>query len=226
RRWDKCGLYDGTSFREARLQELIDARGWDWPRTEHGSLKKKNETFAKQARRYPELKKLVKLRDQIAELRISKLTNTVGADSYSRCPLLPFWTVTSRNQPSARDKIFLPSLPTWLHGLIKPPVGWGMAKLDWDGQENAIVAALSGDPAMIADYESGDPHIQFGRRAKLVPEDATKYTHREVREKILKPIVHGQSYGMSAFGIAAKTKRSLMWARARHRLTYPVFHKW
>src|SRR5262249_61197693 len=108
RRWDKCGLYDGTSFREARLQELIDARGWDWPRTEHGSLKKKNETFAKQARRYPELKKLVKLRDQIAELRISKLTNTVGADSYSRCPRLPFWPGTPPINPPALSKKFLP----------------------------------------------------------------------------------------------------------------------
>ena len=39
----------------------------------------------------------------------------------------------------------------------------------------------------------------------------------------------GQNYGMTAYGIAAKTGKSLLWAReihALHRLTYPVFHRW
>jgi hypothetical protein len=36
RRDDEFGLYDGTSFREQRLQELITAQGWDWPLTAHG----------------------------------------------------------------------------------------------------------------------------------------------------------------------------------------------
>jgi hypothetical protein len=226
---DDFSLYDGLHFRDARLQTLIDSRGWDWPRTEQGRLETKVKTFGKQAKRYPELKNLVKLREQIAELRISSLANTVGADGFSRCPLLPFWTVTGRNQPSARDKIFLPALPAWLHGLVRPPRGWGIAELDWDGQEIAIMAALSGDPVMISDYESGDPHLQFAKRAKLVPEDASKHEYREIRDKICKPVVLGQNYGMSPFGIAAKTKKSLLWAReihARHRLIYPVFHRW
>jgi DNA polymerase I-like protein with 3'-5' exonuclease and polymerase domains len=37
------------------------------------------------------------------------------------------------------------------------------------------------------------------------------------------------NYGMTAYGIAAKTKKSLDWARemqARHRGAYPVFHQW
>jgi DNA polymerase I-like protein with 3'-5' exonuclease and polymerase domains len=91
------------------------------------------------------------------------------------------------------------------------------------------MAGLSGDPAMIADYQSGDPHLEFAKRAKLVPEDATKHTHREIRDKICKPIVLGQLYGMSPYGIAAKTKKSLFWSReadARHRLIYLVFHKY
>jgi hypothetical protein len=129
--------------------------------------------LGKQAKRYPELKKLVKLRDQIAELRISKLANTIGADGSSRCPLLPFWTKTGRNQPSGRDKIFLPALPGWLHGIIAPALGWAVAKLDWDSQEVGLMAAYSGDSGMIEDQLSGDPHLGFGRRAKLVPRDAT-----------------------------------------------------
>jgi hypothetical protein len=229
RRDDEFGLYDGTSFREHRLQELIVRKGWDWPLTAHGRPELKLKTLGKQAKRYPELKKLVKLRNEIAELRISKLANTIGADGCSRCSLLPFWTKTGRNQPSSKDKIFLPALPGWLHGLIAPPPGWAVAELDWDGQEVGLMAALSGDPAMIEDYRSGDPHLGFGRRVGLVPPDATKDTHREVRDKICKPVVLGQNYGMTPYGIAAKTGKSLLWAReihALHRLTYPVFHRW
>ena len=132
------------------------------------------------------------LRDQIAELRISKLANTIGADGFARCPLLPFWTKTGRNQPAGNDKIFLPALPAWLHGIIAPPPGWAIAELDWDGQEIGIMAGLSGDPAMIEDYRSGDPHLSFGRRVKLLPLDATKDSHREERNRICKPIVLGE----------------------------------
>ena len=162
----------------------------------------------------------MRLRDSIAELRISKLANTVGADGFSRCPMLPFWTRTSRCQPSARDKVFLPSLPSWLHGLLRPPPGFALVELDWAGQEYAIAAALSGDAGMIADYQSGDPHWAFGVRAGLVPADADKAEYKEFRDKVLKPVTHGQNYGMTPYGIAAKTGRSLLWARdvhARHR---------
>jgi DNA polymerase-1 len=147
RRDDTFGLYDGTSFDEARFRELIIARGWDWPRTPSGQFEKKLKTLARQAQRYPELRPLVRLRNQIAELRINQFANTVGADGFSRCPLLPFWTKTGRNQPSAKDKMFLPGLPAWLHGLIAPPPGWAIAELDWDGQENAIAAGTFGDPS-------------------------------------------------------------------------------
>ena len=226
---DEFGLYDGTSFREQRMWDLITKNNWDWPLTAHGRPELKIKTLTRQARRYPELKSLVRLRNNIAELRISKLANTVGADGFSRCPMLPFWTRTSRCQPSARDKVFLPSLPSWLHGLLRPPPGFALVELDWTGQEYAIAAALSGDPGMIADYLTGDPHWAFGVRAELVSADADKAEHKELRDKTLKPITHGQNYGMTAYGIAAKTGRSLLWARdvhARHRQTYPVFHRW
>jgi DNA polymerase-1 len=226
---DEFGLYEGTSFREQRLWGLIAAQHWDWPLTKHGRPALERKVLRQQAKRYPALKRLVRLRDSIAELRISKLANTIGADGFSRCPMLPFWTRTSRCQPSARDKVFLPSLPNWLHGLLRPPPGFALVELDWNGQEYALAAGLSGDPRMIADYQSGDPHWAFGLRAGLVPVGASKADHQELRNKVLKPVVHGQNYGMTAYGIAAKTERSLLWARdihARHRQTYPVFHRW
>ena len=184
RRDDIFGLYDGTSFREQRLFELIATRGWDWPLTPHGRPELKLKTLGRQAKRYPELKKLVTLRDQIAELRISKLANTIGADGFARCPLLPFWTKTGRNQPAGNDKIFLPALPAWLHGIIAPPPGWAIAELDWDGQEIGIMAGLSGDPAMIEDYRSGDPHLRSAAGSSYCRWMPPRDSHREERNKI------------------------------------------
>jgi DNA polymerase I len=225
---DEFGLYEGTSFREYRLEDLIVAKKWDWSRHPTGRLQLSTKNISQQAKRYPELKPLVKLRDTIAELRISKLVNTIGADGFSRCPMLPFWTRTSRCQPSARDKVFLPSLPAWLHGVLAPPKDHVLIELDWDAQEVAIMAGRSGDENMIADYR-GDPHWAFGVRAGLVPADANKDDHKELRNKSFKPVVLGANYGMTPYGIAGKTGRSLLWARdihARHRQTYPTFHRW
>ena len=130
------------------------------------------------------------LRDQIAELRLGRFLNTVGADGYSRCPIMPFWTRSGRNQPRGRDKVFLLSLPSWLHGLIAPPPGWGMALLDWKAQEIGIAAGLSGDPALIADFQAGDPHMSFAIRAGLAPIGATADTHGDIRNMV-KPISLG-----------------------------------
>ena len=223
---DEFHLYDGVNFVEERLWDLIKAKGWDWPRTPTGRYQLKIATIGRQATRYPELKSLARLRDQIAELRINKLVNTIGADGFSRCPLLPFWTITGRNQPSAKDKMFLPSLPKWLHGGLKPPRGMALVELDFVAEEPAIVAGLSGDPAMIADYQNGDVHWQFAVRAGLAAPDAA--VDDRIRD-LCKPVCHGMNYGMTPYGIAAKTKKSLDWARemqARHRYAYPVFHQW
>jgi hypothetical protein len=226
---DQFGLYDDLSFREQRMWDLIAAKKWDWPHTPSGKFALDQKTLGRQAKRYPELKRLVRLRENIAELRISTLANTVGKDGFSRCPLMPFWTKTSRNQPSARDKIFLPALPSWLHGVLRLPKGWTLLEFDWSAQEIAIAAGLSGDQAMIEDYLTSDPYWAFGLRSGLVSPEADKSAHQEYRDKILKPIMLGPNYGMTPYGIAAKTGRSLLWARdayARHQKTYATFCQW
>src|SRR5262245_9490205 len=229
RRDDQFGLYDDVgSFCEDRFEALIKTRDWIWPRTPTGKPELRAKTIGKQCKRYPELKPLQRLRDQIAELRLGAFVNTIGADGASRCPIMPHWTRTGRNQPQGHNKVFLLSLPSWLHGLIKPAPGWGVALLDWSAQEIGIGAGLSGDPSLIADFQSGDPHMRFAIRAGLAPEGATKHTHEQIREAI-KPISHGANYGTSKYGLAAKTGRSLLWDSemlARHRPVYRRFAQW
>jgi DNA polymerase I len=69
-------------------------------------------------------------------------------------------------------------------------------------------------------------HWQFAVRAGLAAPDAA--VDNKIRD-LCKVLVHGSNYGMTPYGIAAKTKKSLDWARemhARHRYTYPVCHQW
>jgi hypothetical protein len=229
RRDDHLGLYDENgTFCEDRFAALITERRWTWPRTPTGRYELKAATIGKQARRRPELQRLQHLRDQIAELRLGAFVNTIGADGRSRIATMPCWTATGRNQPSEREKVFLLSLPAWTHGVIRPPAGWGAALLDWVGEEVGLAAGLSGDPALLADYQSGDVHMRFAVRAGLAPEGATKRTHGQIRDQV-KPVSLGSMYGMTKYGAAAKTGRSVLWAAdllARHRAAYPVFTKW
>jgi DNA polymerase I len=226
KRDDTLGLYEDLNFRDWRLDALIQERCWNWPRTATGRPAMDFKTWRKQAQRHPELKTVSQLRTLISDLRIGALANTIGRDSRSRCSLKPFWTKTGRNQPSERDKIFLPALPAWIHGLIAPPPGYGMAEIDYSAQEILIMAALSGDQAMINDYMAGDPYLAYGIRAGLIPEDGTD---KHPLRKPCKEVCLGMDYGMTAYGIRAKTGKTLMWSRdahRRHRDVYRVFHSW
>ena len=97
-----------------------------------------------------------------------------------------------------------------------------------EAQEPGLAAGLSKDPALIADYASGDHHMMFAIRTGLAPPDATAETHRTVRDNV-KPISIGINSGMSKYGAAAQSKKSLVWAAsaiAAHRHAYPVFTQW
>ena len=117
----------------------------------------------------------------------------VGHDGRNRTLLSPFRARSGRNQPSNSKFIFGPSV--WLRGLIKPPPGHGVAYIDWEQQEFGIAAALSGDENMKAAYRSGDPYLAFAKQADAAPSDATKATHKAVREQF-KQCVLAVQFGM------------------------------
>jgi len=116
----------------------------------------------------------------------------------------------------------------WLRGLIKPPVGYSVAYIDWKQQEFGIAAALSGDPNMIAAYQSGDPYLAFAKLAGAVPADATKDTHGPQRE-LFKQCVLATQYGMEEKSLAARIGKPPIVAREllqAHRETFKVFWRW
>jgi DNA polymerase I-like protein with 3'-5' exonuclease and polymerase domains len=112
--------------------------------------------------------------------------------------------------------------------LIVPPPGYGLAYIDWAQQEFGIAAALSGDPAMMAAYKSGDPYLEFAKQARAVPADATKTSHGSTRE-LFKQCGLAVLYGMEAPTLATRIGQPQIVTRdllRAHRETYPTFWRW
>lgn len=217
------GVFDGNVFKAARFEAYVKARGIPWPRLPSGALDLAKDTFREMARGYAVVSPLHELRATLGGLRLSDLA--VGKDGRNRAQLRPFSSSSSRNQPSTSRFIFGPA--TWIRGLIVPPPGQVLAYLDWSAQEIGIAAALSGDEAMMADYRD-DPYLGFAKRIGLAPRDATKKSHKAVRDA-MKPICLGANYGMGARTMAVRTGRELDSAArliGDHRRTYREFWRW
>jgi DNA polymerase-1 len=221
-----CGyrVFDGRTFKADRFEEYLIRSGIPWERTETGRLSLSDDTFRQAAKSYPIVSPLRELRSALSDMRLNELA--VGRDGRNRTILSAFRSRTGRNQPSNTKFIFGPSV--WLRGLIKPPLGHGVAYVDWSQQEFGIAAALSGDRAMQSAYESGDPYLAFAKQAGAVPAYATKESHKPQRE-LFKQCVLGVAYGMEAQSLALRIGQPPIVARnllRAHRETYRAFWRW
>jgi DNA polymerase I len=216
--------FEGRSFRADRWAQFLAARGIPWPLLESGRLDLSDEAFRQMARAYPAVAPMRELRSALSDLRLNDLA--VGSDGRNRTILSAFRARTSRNQPSNTKYIFGPSV--WLRGLIKPAEGYGVAYVDWEQQEFGIASALSGDPAMQAAYQTGDPYLAFAKQAGAVSLDATSKTHKPTRE-LFKQCVLATQYGQGVNGLAARIGQPSIVARdllRAHRETYRKFWRW
>jgi DNA polymerase family A len=215
------GVFEGRTFKYERWEQWLIAHGIPWPRLESGRLDLSDDTFRQMARAYPAVAPMRELRSALSEMRLNDLA--VGHDGRNRCILSAFRARTSRNQPSNTRYIFGPSV--WLRSLIKPPPGCGIAYVDWSQQEFGIAAALSGDRAMQAAYNTGDSYLAFAKQAGAVPADA------DARDKTIKPIrelykqcILGVQYGMEAEGLACRIGQPLIVARDLLRAHHEINH--
>ncbi|MGZ3387352.1 MAG: DNA polymerase [Isosphaeraceae bacterium] len=115
-----------------------------------------------------------------------------------------------------------------MRGLIKPPEGEVLAYIDWKSQEVYIAAALSGDRALLDAVLSGDPYLAFAKMAGLAPSEATKQSHKTIRD-MCKTCVLGTNYGMQAQSLALRTGLSVIDAQdllRRLAQTFPTFTAW
>lgn len=218
------GVFDGDRFKSDRWEAWIERQKIPWPRTDTGRIKLDRKTFRETAKTYPQVAAMHDLRNALSELRLEKLA--VGPDGRNRAPLFPLCSRSGRNTPSANQFVFGPSV--WIRGLIKPAPGRGIAYVDWSAQEVWIAAVLSGDQALLDALHSGDPYLAFAKAARLAPADATKQTHKQIRD-LAKICLLGSNYGMTSFGLAQRVGVSLLEAEEIHwalKRTYPKFWEW
>jgi DNA polymerase I len=218
------GVFEGRSFKAVRWGAYLARNNIPWPRLESGQLDLSQDTFRQMARTHPTVAPMRELRHALSEMRLNDLA--VGHDGRNRTILSAFQSRTGRNQPSNTRYIFGPSV--WLRSLIQPPPGYGLAYIDWWQQEIGIAAALSGDPALQAAYQSGDCYLAFAKQAGAVPQDATKQTHKAARE-LFKQCVLAVQYGMGAEALALRIAQPPVVARdllRAHHETYRTFWEW
>jgi hypothetical protein len=179
-------------FNYEKLKELLGRLGLleGWKRTPKDRLKTSEDYLQRMSLKFPELGPVAALSKQFKDLRTFDLQ--IGSDGRSRFSVMPFASMTGRNQPKAKQFIFGQS--SWLRGLLKPPEGEFVAYLDWSAAEFAIAAALSGDRGMIRAYESGDPYLRSAISMGFAPQGATKETHGYIRD-LLKVWILATQYG-------------------------------
>jgi hypothetical protein len=215
------GVYDGLAFRKAKFERYLNERGIPWPRTEMGNLSLSYDVFKDMAKAYPYLQGLKDVRHLLGAMKLNALA--VGTDGRNRTMLSPFQSKTGRNQPSSSKYIFGPAV--WLRSLIQPEPGRALIYADYAQQEFAIAGYLSGDPAMQEAYRSGDPYLSFAKMAGAAPPDATKETHKAVRD-LYKVCALGVQFGIGEISLARQMNRPPAYARDLLRQHRRVFHRY
>lgn len=218
------GVYEGRSFKRKRFEDYLRREGIVWPRTEKGRVSLSKDTFEDMCKLHPKIEPLRQLRKTLATLTKNKLA--VGGDGRNRAMLSPFRSKTGRNQPSNSKFIF--GQPAWMRSLIKPGKDRAVAYIDWSQQEFGIAAALSGDKAMMHAYRSGDPYLTFAIQAGAAPPNATKASHKAIRDQF-KALVLAVQYQMTAEGLARRLGCSVFKAETLlrlHRRTFSKFWAW
>ena len=218
------GVYEGTTFKAGLFAAWLAGEGIDWPRTATGRLQLDQDTFRDMAKRWPGLEPLRELRHSMSELRLEKLA--VGPDGRNRTMLSPFGATSGRNTPGSTRFVFGPSV--WVRGLIRPEQDRALAYIDWSAQEVWIAAALSGDKGLCGAVTSGDPYLAFAKMAGLAPANATKATHKTIRD-VCKTVLLGTNYGMGPDTLAYRTGLSRIDAQDLLRKlarAFPTFTGW
>lgn len=218
------GVFDETTFKQDRFARYLNMHRISWPTLPSGALDLSDDTFRALASSHPQLTSLRELRAALSQLRLTDLA--VGDDGRNRTMLSMFRAKTGRNQPSNARFIFGPSV--WIRCLIMPEPGMAIAYIDWEQQEFGIAAALSGDANMMKAYRSGDPYLAFAIQAGAAPPNATKQSHKTIRDQF-KACILAVQYGMQAESLAIRINQSVAHARQLLRLhcqTFPAFWRW
>ncbi len=127
----------------------------------------------------------------------------LGSDENVRPFYGPFGTQTGRN--AAKAKTFPLAMSSWLRAIVAPKDGYSIIGCDFSQQEVYVAAILSGDRNLLQAYNSGDVYLAFAKQANLVPESATKSSHK-LERNLCKSTVLGLQFGMGHAKLKTKLR--------------------
>jgi hypothetical protein len=217
-------IYEGRTFKTENFSRYLVQQNIPWPRLETDRLNLEDVTFRDMALIHPQLLPLHQLRQALSSMRLHGIA--IDTDGVNRCFLNPFGSSTGRNQP--QNNKYLWGMPKWLRGLAKPPEGWGMAYLDYGGQEFGEAAGLSRDPNMMEAYRSQEAYLWFAKHGRLVPDDATKKTHPTERG-LYKTAALAIQYGIGPESLGLHINRPSLFASHLinlHHELFPDYWRW
>jgi|WetSurMetagenome_2_1015567.scaffolds.fasta_scaffold10609_4 DNA polymerase I len=217
-------VYEGTKFKNERFLQYIQDNQIPWDLTKTGLPLMNKDYLEDKVKSHVQLRPLFELRRTLGQARLIELS--VGPDGRNRSALMPNLTKTQRNRPSSNRYIF--GAPSWQRHLIKPGIGMALSYIDYEQEEFAIAASLSGDDKMMSDYKTSDPYIEFAKRAGAVPKNATKKSHPDIRNQY-KQCVLSLQYGAGVQRVASQAGVSLLEASdmiTHHKNIYHKFWDW
>lgn len=223
-----------------KFKEFVESTGRakTWARTESGNYSSDRDVLKVEAQNYPEIKILKTTTDTIQQLKwfrpvaLPDFLDNVGSDNRLRPYFNIYGTQSGRNAPPAKS--FILAMSSWLRAVVRPPEGKTVVSIDYGSQEFVLAGVLSGDENMIEAYKSGDPYLYFGKKAKAIPEDGTKDTHKEERRDF-KAVTLGLQYGMRGKSLAGHlslargepvTEAEANRLIGLHQKVYSRFWKW
>ena len=195
-----------------------------WPRTAGGNLLATDEDTLKElAGADPRVFEFLSFKQLLRQLQ--KLDLPIGSDGFARTSLFPFATMTSRNAPSGREFILAQSRA--LRPLIQPHPGRAIAVLDYSAQELRFAAFQSGDTALQAMTEAGDPYFGLAETARLTREGDTPETNPDARDtgKVISlAMLYGAGWGLLVSkGLDEQLARTVLTAQ---RNSFAQFYRW
>jgi DNA polymerase I len=219
-------IYDGEGhWADARFERHLVRIGCRvWPRLDTGKLDLDGDAF-RLMHHVPGMEGLHALRDSLRLVVTAKLP--IGRDGRNRPSLFPFCTTTGRN--AHRRSLY--NVHAGMRSFMRFPDDKIGVYLDWRTQEVGVVAALSGDPALLDAYRGGDVYHALAFDNGLTKERDIKVwkAGNPTQRQRMKALQLGLNYGMGVPALAKGLDRHPLIASGfieRHRRTYSRFWEW
>jgi len=186
-------IYYSGVFKRAAMFRLMQQRGIPIPvDPKTGKFSCATRLLKPMIETYPEMK--IFYEDKRMLDAITRLGLEIGTDNRHRIWVNPLATKTGRNNPTTKALWGLPHTMRSFMRVTTPDMA--IAQVDFASEHIGIAAALSGDPTLMADYETGDPYRQFAAAALGITDPT------ELQRQVYKACVLGRIFGMGADTLA------------------------